>query len=288
MKLQFDRFSGIDVPKEIGFSEKGDTLILEMNDTGISSNMQENPAAFEAWALLAKAKGYAKVELTANCNKSDPAYNRFLYRVLRFDDGFEWFTVADDLKSKVAEFKTGILESGSLFANVPEGEASDNPSTSESGAEKYFAENTEETNKLLDINADAFYRQLPVGLFQNSVSKGNEVFPRGAAAIDLWGIEGNILHVIELKVGDNIKLGVLSELFFYVCYMHDVYCRGLKVDKKESAFRGYPKLTGADIELIKGHILTEKKHPHLDAAFEELKKYRNQKIQFENAVFATQ
>ena len=84
MKCKLDRLKGIDIPKSIIFTEKDNKLIITMNSSCINANMQENRAAFEAWALLGKAKGYNEVILKLNIDdtiKCDGHYNRFLYRV---------------------------------------------------------------------------------------------------------------------------------------------------------------------------------------------------------------
>ena len=82
MKCELERLKKIDIPKNMIFTEKDNNLILTMNSSCINANMQENRAAFEAWALLGKAKGYKKVVLDVNIHKDikcNAHYNRFLY-----------------------------------------------------------------------------------------------------------------------------------------------------------------------------------------------------------------
>jgi hypothetical protein len=56
------------LPHDIGFSESGDgkTFLMCMDHGCVTANMQENRAAFEAWALCARGAGYKRVELSAS------------------------------------------------------------------------------------------------------------------------------------------------------------------------------------------------------------------------------
>ena len=84
MKCKLAKLKDINIPKSIKFTEKDNQLILTMNSSCINANMQENRAAFEAWALLGKAREYNEVILNLDIDdniKSDGHYNRFLYRV---------------------------------------------------------------------------------------------------------------------------------------------------------------------------------------------------------------
>ena len=64
---------GITIPVDIKFTEScnKEILNLEMKYAGIVSNMQKDAAAFEAWSLLGKARGYKKVflDLDKNCSE---------------------------------------------------------------------------------------------------------------------------------------------------------------------------------------------------------------------------
>jgi hypothetical protein len=78
--------------------------------------------------------------------------------------------------------------------------------------------------KLLDLNADSYYPQLPVCLFFNKQPYGKySIFTGKRSAIDFWTVTSKTLNIIELKKGDNTKIGVLSELFFYTCFTRDVF-----------------------------------------------------------------
>jgi hypothetical protein len=71
--------------------------------------------------------------------------------------------------------------------------------------------------------AVSIYRQLPVGIFENKISRETRIFTGGKSAIDIWGFnKWNELLLLELKAGTNIKVGIISELYFYVCVMQRV------------------------------------------------------------------
>lgn len=288
MKSKLEKLKNIDVPKSIKFKESENSLILTMNSSCVNANMQENRAAFEAWALVARAKGYDKVILEEEKNidvKSKEHYNRFLYRAYCFDKLFDWFILSDNLAKKVQEFYYKYFENKKLIYNVPINKAKE-PIHPEAIAEEYFVNNKEITNELLKTNVENFYSQLPVGTFYEKKSNSTRVFTGGKSAIDFWGIEGNILNIVELKVKRNKSLGVLSELFFYVCLMRDFHIKKLASPCTEEGIRGFNTIRNANLKMIKGYILTENIHPQLEIAFEELgKAFRNDKsIKFEKVV----
>jgi Holliday junction resolvase-like predicted endonuclease len=65
-------------------------------------------------------------------------------------------------------------------------------------------------------------RQWPVGLFDGRVSHSSRIFSGGKSAIDLIGIRGKTLVLIELKKEGNNKVGAISELLFYSSVMRDL------------------------------------------------------------------
>lgn len=60
-----------------------------------------------------------------------------------------------------------------------------------------------------------FNNQLPVGLFEQRKSSKTRLTPGQGSQIDLWGDTPRAFHAFELKVGDNVKVGLLSQAFFY-------------------------------------------------------------------------
>ena len=294
MKVTFEKLKGIRLPREIEFSPNGDILTIRMNEKGVNENMQEDEAAFEAWALVARAKEYKKIQLDISALPDGekvgiytlPEHlhlNRFIYRALKFSENFDWFTLSPKLEKKVEQFRKA-LERETLVYNVPTQEAKETAENSEAKMERRLISNVNETNKLLDANVEMYYSQLPVGLFRGKKSKSTMVFPGGSAAIDLWGIENDTFHLVELKVGKNKGLGVLSELFFYVSFMFDVHCNKMAKAAENTTSRGFDELANANIKTIKGYILLEEEHSQLEEAFIGLKECKNQSMCFEKII----
>lgn len=297
------------LPKYIDFKGDGDTFKMTMDKSCTTGNMQKNNSAFEAWALYAKTENYSHVLLsecdsTVAMDESEKRhYNRFLYRVSRFEKAFDWFNVTDDLKMKVERFENEVVSRKDLFVNAPfsEGEEPDSKSL-EAVVERALAkdENRERMNEILGSGIGQFSYQLPVGLFgeKKAAEKVNPsekaIFPSDKAAIDIWGLDGKTFHLVELKVGSNYGLGVLSELFFYAYFMYDMYCckhleradpDDFKQYKKGGEFlREYKQLKDAKINSVVAYILTEQKHPKLQAAFDILHKNKFQGIEFKKAI----
>lgn len=277
MKSNLTKLKGIDVPQSIEFKEENEILKLTLNSSCINANMQENRAAFEAWALLGKAKGYKKVILDLNIDKnieSNGHYNRFLYRAYCFNEIFDWFDMSKELSKKVQEFYNKYFKNNTLEYNIPANNEELEPKHPEAKLEIYLAKHPDKTNEKLDLNTNGFYHQLPVGTFYGKKSRDTRLFTGGKSAIDLWGIEENTLNIIELKVKNNKSLGVLSELFFYVCLMRDFHIKKIAQPSPHEGtdLRGFNILKNAKISRINGIILTEQVHPQLKDTFEELKK----------------
>ena len=288
------------LPRNIMYAEDGNTFMMTMNRACTSANMQGNKAAFEAWALFARTHGYSRVVLSeSDCTRTLSAaeklhYHRFLYRAYRFEKGFDWFTLSGDLMKKAENFENTELSREDLFVNAPIIEAATKTESPEAKMERLLVkdEYLDYLNSLFRLNLPKYYNQLPVGLFGGCVTSKTAIFPRSHAAIDIWGLDESTFHFIELKVKKNQNLGILSEVFFYACYIHDMYCRKRLAQNKDLEYerkypvklRGYNELINANADNVVAHILTQQKHPRLDAAFAELQGCRLDGIRFADAV----
>ena len=65
-------------------------------------------------------------------------------------------------------------------------------------------------------------RQLPIGLFEGAVRRGNEWTPGGRSQVDLWAMSRDLktLHLFELKRSGNTPLGALPEALYYARLLH--------------------------------------------------------------------
>lgn len=241
-------------PKNITlkYDKEEGTLAMELCDAaaglgkGNFINMQDDAAAFEAWALIIKAeadyrkKNLKKIVLSVK-GVSDSNYNivkpyngclgRFLYRILKFKEQYgEWFDLSDILKGYRDNFISYLSEDHEFKNNVPSREAETNEDKLwNKGLEKYvewkFATDNELKENILGLDKDTIIdRQLPVGLYEDEVKKDNVVFTGRSAAIDFWALDDKekVINVYELKT-KNKMVGVLTEIFFYSNYVNDIF-----------------------------------------------------------------
>jgi hypothetical protein len=82
-------------PEDIDISLQDDRLTITMTPKGLTSNMQDNSAAFEGWAMAIKAtldKPDIPIHIVWACDdtsiRTKPHYIRFLYRVIRFQENY--------------------------------------------------------------------------------------------------------------------------------------------------------------------------------------------------------
>lgn len=298
------KVAGIDFdwPKNIDVDPESGTLKLCTKAIGIDNenyfNMQNDDAAFEAWALYLYVSRLKTIKLDLQDDASEEIskikdfpllvhnhFNRFLYRVMNFKNQYgDWFKIDGKLASAVENFERALNEKP-FCGNRPKGPASTAHTKREPQVEAAFADSEDGKcspvgAKLLKnfmqekhgITVAQIYRQLPAGLFLGStpshVTKSNRVFPGRSAAIDLWALSADKREIIiyELKAGGNRMAGIISELMFYANFIYDMY-----VEKKfqpmilaKKNYRGYKDLYDASqngLTGVKAFMLTDDK-PH--------------------------
>jgi|GEM_PF-1481453 len=264
------------------YNEASKTLHLQMKK-GIKENMQQDNAAFEAWALAFKANlddyvdkvtlGWDKIDEPTEKTKAEwRHFNRFLYRVNHFITQYEWFSlgynnVKDPWHEQIkmeAWTKFVLNEPGNrLFDKLIEGLEI----KSEHQIEEYFkgkgSHKLQEKIKVYGIEINKIYSQYPVGVFNEKVAKKNIIFTGGKSAIDLYGVDdkNKSFNIFELKAGGNVKIGIVSELFFYASVIKDTINgsinweepQEMKVSKVNAFFlvpKMHPLVTDAVITLL--------------------------------------
>lgn len=255
----------IKIPSGIIFNIANDTAIMKLSSTAVSSNMQKDDGAFEGWALVLKRWGKYKNVIISwdKPNLIDNGhYQRFLFRLKHFSHDFmQWFSIDKDCKKLLDDLK--IKQSEKYLLNIPSKRGNKISLKPEAALEDRFV-NKDLKEPLKNIsNATCLYRQLPVGVFENKVSKSTSIFTGGKSAIDIWGFnKENELLVFELKADNNEKVGIISELYFYVCVLQMVR---KKIFIYENCFDGnthllkIPKSTK-----IKAYFLSPTLHPLID------------------------
>lgn len=291
------------------YDEEEATLTIELRaeaaglGKGKSINMQNDAAAFEAWALIIKAeadyrkKNLKKIVLDVK-GVSDSDYNvekpsndclgRFLYRILKFKEQYgEWFELSDILKGYKDNFISYLSGEHEFKNNVPGGEAETNEDKLwNKGLEKYvewkFCTDNELKENILGLAKDTVIdRQLPVGLYEDEVKKDNVVFTGRSAAIDFWTLDDKekAINVYELKTKSKM-VGILTEIFFYSNYVRDVYWHktlqkercNVKLKSPKTTYRSYDKLCSIsdDVGKITGWLLADEFHPAITEKVLEL------------------
>ena len=277
--------------------DRGDTdgsvrMVLKPRAIGAARNgnlnMQEAPAAFEAWALLIHAHCGFSVQLDIE-EASSPAppvrshYGRFLYRAMKFAEQYgTWFSLSERLKEPVADFARYLYQmdaSAGAKQNFCNGLPTKEPTNStylENRVEELFASSAQPVLSAitlreagLTIAPAGIWRQLPVGLYEKEKREATSVFTYGKSAVDLWALAGDSMVIYELKVR-NPMVGILTELMFYANYAYDMYVAENRfypmappngTGNKE--LRGYPELyeRRGSLRMIHGAMLTDQLHP---------------------------
>jgi hypothetical protein len=197
---------------------KPDQVTMVLNTAAVTANLQTDCAAFEAWTLALWAWTEAK-HLTLDWEVPAVAdqnghYQRFLFRALMmhalFPDRFQL--------SRSADHKPFDRVNPPSKRDVPASEDRED-SKLEAKLEHHLVRGCDwlrDFEELEDLSA-----QFPIGTFMGSLKSANRVFTGGKSAIDIvgWDKKGGFL-AYELKAGDNIPLGIVSELLFY-CSMLD-------------------------------------------------------------------
>ena len=241
-------------------------------------NMQDTRACFEAWCLIIKAKTSnpgLEIELDVK-NITEADYDgklpenghlgRFLYRILKFSEQYKlWFKLSPILDNLKDKFKT-YLDSHTFVTSAPDDEASDNLDDLKNNLESYieyvFWDSYRAQRDILKLDRGAIVgRQLPVSLFDVTKSKKTRVFTFGKSAVDFWALDGDTINVYELKV-NNPMVGIITEIFFYSNYVHDVFIsksldhgKG-SVEIEDGTYRSYDKIKGNKGKQVKGIMLS--------------------------------
>ena len=284
-KAESGRNRGIKLSKYIYFNLDSRKLLLhikeQMSENGkicnpICENMQKDYAAFEGWAITLKAWLYTAidtVELKWDIPPKDMLqnmhYNRFLYRVIRFEEKFDWFSIDFSNQTEIEDFINNKWKNLTLnvSATIPNKKSND-----ENAVEYEIADKANTSIRKLFIDKYdlcLFNHQLHVGV----KSQKSLLFPGGQSAIDLWGVSNSkeTLCVFELKYINkrknhkNIKVGIISELFLYICIMEDLIKGTISVQKP--IIQDERELYGQihNIKKIDAYMLSNEFHPLVDS-----------------------
>ena len=272
------------LPKHIDMRYDEGTGTISMKIFRTWANMQEDCAAFESWVLAIKASlnervkkfdlEWTKPEENAvpAKGKKREAYNRFLYRVNKFMMYFPGLLEVSQEQEQKQCFKTEYEKvfgtfgtSDDWYVNNSEGRNSETiPETIPVRGKRGSERERWVEYKMLPFLKKQFAapgcrcgNQFPVGVFKGKVHTPNRIMCGGAAAIDLWGIDGNgRAHIFELKrkFEDHRKqkrpIGILSETLFYTSIIRDLQARALRPDESHEDVEAIRESQG-----IRAHLL---------------------------------
>jgi hypothetical protein len=272
LKQRFGK--GIRIPGAIRLSGDAESLRITLPSSAPTVNMQTDESAFEVWCLALKAAEAKRITLAwdpIDLGEKDEDrrlrtrhWNRFLYRVHQFRRLNAWFRAEDmGAAARLIDSRRGWV------LNVPNGRR---PPDELGDFAVDAEERTIELNIAFDQRISRLFcgafdlaiveRQLPVGVFTETVTADTAVFTRAKSAIDLWGISGTRLALFELKNADNVKAGALSELFLYATLMREVQANTLAFNvtnrSKSGSHHRIPETVGID-----AFVLAPKVHPLL-------------------------
>lgn len=267
-------------------------------------NMQDTRACFEAWCLIIKAKTKTsnpglKIELNVNgitvasYHGGKPAnghLGRFLYRILKFSEQYAgWFQLSPILDNLKNNFKT-YLDSHKFVTSAPSGGPKKDIANYnlESYVEYLFYDSISAQKDILGLSSGTTIdRELPVSLFDATKSNTTGVFTGGKSAIDFWAVDGDTINVYELK-SDNPMVGIITEIFFYSNYVHDVFISNsldhgkghvTTLKDKEETYRSYDKIGG---KKVKGIMLSDSNRKGWHSSLDALSRTEIKEIMNEN------
>lgn len=262
-KLGASKKRQIKWPSGILAFKEANTITLKLDGTATKQNMQTDGNAFESWILALVA--LSEVEECFRCNYtidfnevSKPIYSsskpnkqelqerrdwqnyqRFLFRITLFEElfGSKWFSVTDKTRAIIKK-DCLYYNANSLVINTGDVGRDNPPKTdnedglSESQLEWDLCKDGDYKTCIQEaFKTGLVYRQFPIGIFENKVSKVNSIFPRGKACIDLVadGDDGKSFWIFELKKHlDSPALGIISELLFYAAIVRDMIAGNIK------------------------------------------------------------
>lgn len=269
---------------ELAYTAPKLTMTLTQYAAGFSNpiNMQDTRACFEAWCLIIKAQTKItkpdldlEIELDVKDinnssylggQPSNGHLGRFLYRILKFSEQYKkWFKLSQTLEALKDKFKT-YLDSHKFVTSAPAKKPKEDIANYnlESYVEYVFCESISAQKDILNLpSGTTIDRQLPVSLFDATKSNATGVFTGGKSAIDFWALDrakdgatdGDAINVYELK-SDNPMVGIITEIFFYSNYVHDVFIsksldhgKGC-VEIEDGTYRSYDKIKGKQVKGI--------------------------------------
>lgn len=283
--LQFLNANGIDsitnLPSEYDYSIADDSLVLKPNMKGVLGNIQNGTSAFESCVILLKrycGKLFNSViidwEETDEQHKYLNLSNRFVYRLTRFVQSYDWVQLARKIPTMPAL----------LYCNAPIMNSMPNKEPpKESGI--WTRHNFVKQNA---NNYDVIEALLPTALYDGIISSETCYLPLSLCHLETWAIKGDEMFVFVLEKPKSNPLGLISELMYYTNLLCDLLSHNIIVDRKRASMAVQNKYCRFDkfyefyngqkkISKIHSVLLVDELHPLID---DEVLKIINSSIRF--------
>ncbi len=251
------------LPSDMGFSINDKQLTIEISAKGVIANMQQDSTCFEGWSICVKALLGELVEKVSlkweSANEEDNKhYNRFLYRVCRFKEMYDWFDY-DDPKGEIDNFMNRFVG------------ATNNVALKESQRPQHKCEAQVEYD-IVDKYKQEFMHRFQLDHLRQHFPVGVSGFPGGNSAIDLIGFDKDlcVFNVFELKhikdddSSKNIKVGIISEILCYGNIINDIIRGEISPVKKKNFKFNDDLLFYNNVDKFKkiiGTLLSNQFHP---------------------------
>lgn len=258
-KEKIKEIIGSSLPSNIDFSFSNSVLGVVLNRKSVFGNMQEDSSAFEGWILCIKSglenKNYPVKKVNIKfCDGfqmgNSPKEKQFCYRLRKCCQNYAW-EIPDNkvIHDNFLSLKEAVL-------TCPKNDAAriEVAQNAEARLERIYIEVQKKKGKVVN-------QQLPIGLFKDSVSEVNRLTL--TSFLDMWEVEEDFMKVYELKAKGNTKVGIISELLYYINMVSDILNGHFHFESKNRDYRGVGTLKESvgRIKHLQGIFLTDSLHP---------------------------
>lgn len=246
--IEFLRRNG-DIPTEIMF------FIKHPN-----ADMQENCNCFESWclAIYAALDGAVKIRIAWYNQEDEPRcqYNRFIYRLAKFHELYDDWIIINGIMSEYDE-----LMAKNLYLTTSEDLSIPHDDTGII-AHEHKLEQLLKRDPLFQRAAGLTFidNQLATCVYDKATEK--IVLGTEYSTINLFGMPPyhEYIAVFELKIPDNTKPSVISELFFYANLLEDILADRIHILETHPLYKSILELRQSQA-YIRAVFLVHNAHP---------------------------
>lgn len=247
------------LPSNIGFSYFNGVLEVVLNSKSVFGNMQDDSSAFEGWILCIKSglenKGCLVKKVIIKFHDSfqmgnSPKEKQFCYRLYKCCRNYGW----EIPNNALVMVNVSSLDGAVLTCPKNDVVRIEVAQSTEAKLERIYIEVQRKKGKVIN-------QQLPIGLFKDRVAEVNRLTL--TSFLDMWEIEEETIRIYELKAKGNNKIGIISELLYYINMMSDILNGRFCFEPNNKDYRGVGTLKEniGKIKYLEGVFLTDSLHP---------------------------